>query len=178
MKKIIMILMLMTFGSSIYAQKIKTVEDEFYGTKYYVSSSIKISDIINRTEIEAVLQTLNGKDDIMLVLTITTGGDFYTIDSSHNVIFKFDDGSMLTLNYVSTMPKHNVGSIQGVVFSYYIIEARANITHLEEFKTLTDIRIETSNGYRNIKVKPAVAKRYIKAFNLIKQEIEKNKAEN
>ncbi|PPS21402.1 hypothetical protein DJ52_10945, partial [Brachyspira murdochii] len=79
----------------------------------------------------------------------------------------------------SLMPKTDTEVIYGTSIYFmdtayvdrsYIIQAENKIT---DMKTITDIRVETSDGFKNFKVKESAANDIIRLYNEIKELLSK-----
>ncbi|MEI0608822.1 hypothetical protein [Brachyspira pilosicoli] len=165
------ILLFMFVSNIVFAQKVKTIEDEFNGTKYFETSSFIVAYDWNYS-IEIRLKTGNGNTNIYVEVAVATGANnFFTVSKNHYVLLKFEDDSILSLNYDGYI------SQKGKTFGYMgslgeAIRALA-LYNNQTMKNLTMIRVETDKGFLNLKVSKGNAKKLVESFNNLKKEIDK-----
>lgn len=175
LKKIILLFILILILSSC-ASKVHLVEDSFYGSKFYQTDYVSIT--FWSATIKFRLRNISGTDNIVLEAQYITDGSFNITEKS-KVVLKFSDGTFLDLYYTSLMPKTDTEVIYGTSIYFmdtayvdrsYSIQAENKIT---DMKTITDIRVETSDGFKNFKVKESAANDIIRLYNEIKELLSK-----
>lgn len=153
---------------ALNAQKVKTVEDKFYGTRYYRTDWIKVSANSGGT-LMIRMRSMNGSDNILLESRYIGIGSAYSVSKKDNFILKFKDDSTLNLAFQGSIPDYATGVISGISWHTYTIEANVDITSMEKIDILTAARVETSEGFTNFEVKENAAKKLIMAFDNIKK---------
>ncbi len=175
LKKIILLFILILILSSC-ASKVHLVEDSFYGSKFYQTDYVSIT--FWSATIKFRLRNISGTDNIVLEAQYITDGSFNITEKS-KVVLKFSDGTFLDLYYTSLMPKTDTEVIYGTSIYFmdtayvdrsYSIQAENKIT---DMKTITDIRVETSDGFKNFKVKESAANDIIRLYNEMKELLSK-----
>ncbi|ADG70886.1 conserved hypothetical protein [Brachyspira murdochii DSM 12563] len=175
LKKIILLFILILILSSC-AAKVHLVEDSFYGSKFYQTDYVSIT--FWSATIKFRLRNISGTDNIILEVQYITDGSFNITEKS-KVVLKFSDSTFLDLYYTSLMPKTDTEVIYGTSIYFmdtayvdrsYSIQAENKIT---DMKTITDIRVETSDGFKNFKVKESAANDIIRLYNEMKELLSK-----
>ncbi|MBW5408904.1 hypothetical protein E6A50_00745 [Brachyspira hampsonii] len=167
MKKIILLFIFILTLSSC-AAKVNLIEDSFYGTKFYQTDYVSIT--FWSATVKFRLKNIGGTDNIVLEAQYITDGSFNITEKS-KVVLKFSDGTFLNLYYTSLMPKTDTEVIYGTSIYFmdtayvdrtYSIQAENKVT---EMKTITDIRVETADGFKNFKVKESAANDLMRLYN-------------
>lgn len=175
MKKIILVFILILSLSSC-AAKVHLVEDSFYGQKFYQTDYVSIT--FWSATIKFRLKNISGTSNIILEAQYITDGSFNITEKS-KIVIKFSDGTFLDLYYTSLIPKTDTEVIYGTSIYFmdtayvdrtYSIQAENKIT---DMKTITDIRVETADGFKNFKVKESAANNIIKLYNEMKELLSK-----
>lgn len=153
------------------AVKVKTVNDSFYGTKYYQTSYITIVGWLYDIKFRFVAAK---NPNIIIVEALYISSLGFTISKSDNIVLKFSDNTLINLYYTSDTPavdRSVYTSYDGIVYgtSSHTINASARLDN--DIGTLTDIRIENSSGFKNLTIKSSFAKKFKKAFEDIKKKV-------
>ena len=151
------------------AVKIKTIEDDFYGEKntYYQTSYMDIDNISLRFTAYKNLQ-------IIIVEALYTSSSAFTVSKNDNIVLRFNDNTFINLNYSGNTPSvysyyyYNSYLQMSFPANNYTISANAKINNIG---ILTAIRIENSGGFKNLEVTPSFAKKFLKAYEDIKNKI-------
>ena len=170
LKKIILIfIFILTLLSC--AAKVNLIEDSFYGQKFYQTDYISMS--YWSATVKFRLRNISGTDDIILEAQYIADGSF-NISEKNKIVLKFADNTFLNLYYTSFVPKTDVEVIYGTSIYFmdtayvdrsYSIQAENQIKNLP---VITDIRVETAEGFKNFKVKESQAENLIKLYNEMK----------
>ena len=124
------------------------------------------------------LRNISGTDNIVLEAQYITDSSFNITEKS-KIVLKFSDDTFLDLYYTSLIPKTDTEVIYGTSIYFmdtayvdrtYSIQAENKITNM---KTITDIRVETAEGFRNFKVKESAANDIIRLYNEMKELLSK-----
>lgn len=170
-KNLFYVILFMFISNIIFAQKVKTIEDEFNGTKYFETSSFIVAYDLNY-QIEIRLKTGNGDTNIYIEVAATSGvNNVFTVSKNHHILLKFEDNNVLSLDYDGYI------SQKGKTFGYMGSACEGiralGLYNNQTMKNLTMIRVETDKGFSNFKVSKGNAKKLIKSFNNLKEEMDK-----
>ena len=175
LKKIILIFIFILTLSSC-AAKVNLIEDSFYGKKFYQTDYVSIT--FWSATLRFRLRNISGTDNIVLEAQYITDSSFNITEKS-KIVLKFSDDTFLDLYYTSLIPKTDTEVIYGTSIYFmdtayvdrtYSIQAENKITNM---KTITDIRVETAEGFKNFKVKESAANDIIRLYNEIKELLSK-----
>lgn len=178
LKKILLLFTLIITLSSC-AAKVHLIEDSFYGKKIYQTDYVSMS--FWSADLKFRLKTSENNDIILEVKYISDGS--FNISEKNKIVLKFADGTFLNLYYTSLIPKTDTEIIYGTSIYFmdtayadrtYSIQAENNIT---DMKKITDIRVETADGFKNYKVKENAADDLIRLYSEINENI-KNQNNN
>ncbi|OEJ14888.1 hypothetical protein BFL38_08625 [Brachyspira hampsonii] len=180
LKKIYILFLLIIFSISLSscAAKVHLINDSFYGQKIYQTDYISMS--YWSETIKFRLKSANDPNNIILEVQYIADSSF-NISENSKIVLKFEDDTYLILQYTSLMPKTESEIIYGTSIYFmdtayvdrsYSINAENTI---REMKVLTDIRVETAEGFKNLKVKKDAANDLIRLYNEMKEAISKNK---
>lgn len=170
LKKILLLFILIITLSSC-AAKVHVIEDSFYGQKFYQTDYISMS--YWSATVKFRLRNISGTDDIILEAQYITDGSF-NISEKNKIVLKFADNTFLNLYYTSFVPKTDVEVIYGTSIYFmdtayvdrsYSIQAENQI---KDLPVITDIRVETADGFKNFKVKESQSENLIKLYNEMK----------
>lgn len=176
LKKIFILfsLIILSITLSSCAAKVHLIEDSFYGTKFYQTDYISINYWSSTLKFR--LKNISGTNSIVLEAQYISD-DAFNIAENSKIVLKFNDNSYINLYYTSLMPKTDVEVIYGTSIYFmdtsyvdrtYSIQAENEIKKLP---LLTDIRVETAEGFKNFKVKEKYANELIRLYNEIKESI-------
>ncbi|AEM21334.1 hypothetical protein Bint_0705 [Brachyspira intermedia PWS/A] len=171
-------LIILTISLSSCAAKVHLINDTFYGQKVYQTDYISMS--YWSETIKFRLKSANDPNNIILEAQYIADSSF-NISDANKIVLKFSDNTYLILHYTSFMPKTESEIIYGTSIYFmdtayvdrsYSINAENTI---KEMKVLTDIRVETADGFKNLKVKKDAANDLIRLYNEMQEAISKNK---
>lgn len=174
---ILFLLIILSITLSSCAAKVHLIEDSFYGERFYQTDYISMS--YWSETIKFRLKSVSGSNNIILEAQYIADSSF-NITETNKIVLKFEDGTYLILHYTSLMPKTEseiiyCTSIYFMDTSYvdrsYSINAENTI---KEMKVLTDIRVETADGFKNLKVKKDAANDLIRLYNEMQDLLAKN----
>lgn len=174
LKKIftLLLLIILIISLSSCAAKVHLVNDSFYGQKFYQTDYVSAS--YWSAEIKFRLKSVSNSDDIILEAQYIADGSF-NISENSKIVLKFNDGSFVNLNYTSLIPKTDTEVIYGTSIYFmdtayvdrsYSIQAENKIKNLP---VLTDVRIETTEGFKNYAVKEKVAYNLIRLYTEMRE---------
>ena len=158
------------------AAKVHLIEDSFYGEKFYQTDYISIN--YWSATLKFRLKNISSTNKIILEAQYISDEAFNIAENS-KIVLKFDDGTFVNLYYTSLMPKTDVEVIYGTSIYFmdtayvdrsYSIQAENKVT---EMKTITDIRVESADGFKNFKVKESAANDIIRLYNEMKELLSK-----
>ena len=153
------------------AVNVKTVNDTFYGTQHYETDYMTITGWLYEVKFRFIAS--KNPNVILVEVQYITYYDSFTVSKNDEIVLKFSDNSLVNLTYINDMPAvdRNFYTSSGNIYSSssYTINAAARINN--DIGTLTAIRIENSEGFRNFDIKPSFAKKFQKAYNDIKNKI-------
>ncbi len=176
MKKILLIFILIIPILSC-AAKVHLINDSFYGQKFYQTDYISLN--YWSATVKFRLKSVSGTDKIILEAQYITDESF-SINPNSKIVLKFDDNTYISLNYTSLLPKTETEVIYGTSIYFmdtsyvdrsYSINAE-NI--VKELKNLTDIRVETVEGFKNFTVKKDAAADLLRLYNEMKTLLSEN----
>ena len=153
------------------AVNVKTVNDTFYGTQHYETDYMTITGWLYEVKFRFIAS--KNPNVILVEVQYITYYDSFTVSKNDEIVLKFSDNSLVNLTYINEMPAvdRSFYTSSGNIYSSssYTINAAARINN--DIGTLTAIRIENSEGFRNLDIKPSFAKKFQKAYNDIKNKI-------
>lgn len=170
-------LIILTISLSSCAAKVHLINDTFYGQKVYQTDYISMS--YWSETIKFRLKSANDPNNIILEAQYIADSSFNIAETS-KIVLKFEDNTYLILHYTSLMPKTENEIIYGTSIYFmdtayvdrsYSINAENSI---KEMKVLTDIRVETADGFKNFKVKKDAANDLIRLYNEMQDLLSKN----
>ncbi|WP_297206284.1 hypothetical protein [uncultured Brachyspira sp.] len=173
LKKVLLLFILIISLSSC-AAKVHLIEDSFYGEKFYQTDYISIN--YWSATLKFRLKNISSTNKIILEAQYISDEAFNIAENS-KIVLKFDDSTFVNLYYTSLMPKTDVEVIYGTSIYFmdtsyvdrsYSIQAENEIKKLP---LLTDIRVETAEGFKNFTVKEKYANELIRLYNEILSSI-------
>ena len=175
--KKILLLSALIINLSSCAAKVHLINDSFYGHQFYQTDYISIN--YWSSTIKLRLKNIAGTDKIILEAQYITG-EAFNIKESSKIVLKFEDNTYISLNYTSLMPKAETEIIYGTSIYFmdtsyvdrsYSINAE-NI--IRDMKTITDIRVETAEGFKNFTVKKSISDNILKLYDEMKTLLSAN----
>ena len=179
MKKIFILfaLIILSITLSSCAAKVHLINDTFYGQKYYQTDYISLS--YWSETIKFRLKSTNNPNNIILEAQYVADSSF-NISENNKIVLKFEDDTYLILHYTSIMPKTENEIIYGTSIYFmdtayvdrsYSINAENTI---KEMKVLKEVRIETTEGFKNLKIKKDAANDLMRLYNEMQDLLSKN----
>ncbi|KLI29258.1 hypothetical protein SZ49_10385 [Brachyspira hyodysenteriae] len=179
LKKILILLLsiVLIISLSSCAAKVHLIEDSFYGEKFYQTDYVSMN--FWSATVKFRLKSVSGTDKIILEAQYITDESF-SINPNSKIVLKFEDGTYAALNYTSLFPKMETEIIYGTSIYFmdtsyvdrsYSINAE-NI--IKNMKVLTDIRVETADGFKNLKVKKDAANDLMRLYNEMQDLLSQN----
>ena len=179
LKKIFTLFSLIIFSITLSscAAKVHLINDTFYGQKMYQTDYISASYWSGTVKFR--LKSVVGSNNVILEAQYVADSSF-NISETSKIVLKFEDDTYLILHYTSFMPKTESEIIYGTSIYFmdtayvdrsYSINAENSI---KEMKVLTDIRVETADGFKNFKVKKDAANDLIRLYNEMQALLSKN----
>jgi hypothetical protein len=162
MKRLILLLTLVTVCSSVFSQKIvKNETDEFTGRKVKETSYVTISDGFN-----CFIRMVD--DSRMLNVGFNCGDKIYTMDDGAEFMIKLDNDSIITLNNFELSV---ADYISNQYYSHFLLKTRYRLPGeaLNELKKhkIVIVRFITTDGYIERKVSKGNSEKLLKLFNLV-----------
>lgn len=151
------------------ASKVNIIKDDFYVITHYQTDYVSIQN----WDTTLNLRFISKSDDIVLEIQYLSSTAF-SVSENNKIILKFKDNEILELSYIDNVAKLNkeevFKTIKGWFFDTlyidtYMINASAKINN---FYILTDIRIENSTKFNNLKFPENKAKELKRLFDEIK----------
>lgn len=158
------------------AAQVHLINDSFYGQKIYQTDYISCG--YWSADIKFRLKSLNGSNIILEAQYVSDTS--FNIKEDSKIILKFEDGSYLPLNYTSIIPKTDSEIIYGTSIYFmdtayvdrsYSINAENTI---KDMKVLTDVRVETAEGFKNFRIKKNTSNDLIRLYNEMQNLLSKN----
>ncbi|WP_300367668.1 hypothetical protein [Brachyspira sp.] len=179
MKKILTFLLFtaLMISLSSCAAKVHLINDSFYGQKFYQTDYINMN--FWSATVKFRFKSISGTDKIILEAQYITDESF-SINPNSKIILKFEDGTYTALNYTSLFPKTETEIIYGTSIYFmdtsyvdrsYSINAENMI---KDMKVLTDIRVETVEGFQNFTVKKGAAEDLLRLYNEMQTLLSEN----
>ena len=168
--KIYYIIIVLVFVINSCSSKVNIIKDDFYGITYYQTDYISVKNWDTTINLRLVSKE---KNNILLEAQYISSSAFTIIDEN-KIVLKFNDDSFIYLNYIDDVKKLNkeevYKTIKGWFFDTeyvdtYVVNARAKVTNIG---MLTDIRLENSETFQNIKFPEDKAYKLLNLFNEIK----------
>ena len=151
------------------ANKVYVVKDDFYGNTYYQTGYITIQDWDTTVNLRLV-----GKGNNIIIEAQYISSSAFTVTANNKIVLKFDDNSLLSLDYIDNVKKLNkeemYKTIKGLFtedyyFDTYSVNAKQKVNSIG---ILTDIRLENSETFKNMKFPKNKAIELYNLFNEIK----------
>lgn len=170
MMKIYYNIIILLFFINSCSTKVNTIKDDFYGITYYQTDYISVKNWDTTINLRLVSKE---KNNIVLEAQYISSSAF-TITEENKIVLKFSDDSFIYLNYTDNVKKLNkeevYKTIKGWFFDTdyidtYLVNASSEIYNLG---ILTDIRLENSEAFKNIKFPEDKAHKLLELFNEIK----------
>ena len=179
LKKIFILfaLIILSITLSSCAAKVHLINDTFYGQKMYQTDYISVSSW--SATVKFRLKSVAGSNNVILEAQYVADSSF-NISENNKIVLKFEDDTYLILHYTSIMPKTENEIIYGTSIYFmdtayvdrsYSINAENTI---KEMKVLKEVRIETTEGFKNLKIKKDAANDLMRLYNEMQDLLSKN----